>query len=68
MCKECIIYTKHATLRYICNTCDVNIFQFNYRGLAIILDMLCQKCIEAYNNRRKFIFIDILVDMSEYNS
>lgn len=68
MCKECIIYTKHATLRHTCNTCDVNIFQFNYAGLATILDMLCRKCIEAYSNKRKFIFIDILVDMSEYNS
>lgn len=66
MCKECIIYTKHATLRHTCNTCDVNIFQFNYAGLATILDMLCRKCIEAYSNKRKFI--DILVDMSEYNS
>ena len=45
MCKECIMYTKHATLQHTCSTCNVNV-QFNYRGFVMtILDMLYLFCV-----------------------
>lgn len=45
-CKECIMYTKHATLQHTCSTCNVNVVEFNYRGFVMtILDMLYLFCV-----------------------